>query len=123
MRINLNNKHLTGLVWVCQTTTFKETEPERTWGTYLTHVGFDNHDAARAWARELAIRYESVLLRLITAEQADGISIDVQPRVYDGHGDYEPYAIEDSYEVMPGRPLTCWYHEECHINGHGKRPQ
>ena len=42
--------------------------------------------------------------------------MDVQPRVYHGR-DYEPFAVTDSWEVMPGRPVTEWHGDECHAVG------
>ena len=48
--------------------------------------------------------YAGVLSLFLAVDGSDGVSVDVQPRVYYGH-DYEPYAITDSWEVIPGRPL------------------
>ena len=41
----------------------------------------------------------------IATRISDGVSVDVQPRVYHGR-DYEPYAITESWEVVPERPVT-----------------
>jgi hypothetical protein len=64
------------------------------------------------WASRLAHEYRGVLELLAAADGSDGVSVDVQPRVYDGH-DYEPFAITDSYEVVSGRAVTEWHGEEC----------
>ena len=106
-RVDLSDS-LYGNVWVCQTTTFSESANEREWGTFLTHEGFSTHAEAREWASRLANDYMDVLLRLIGAEGYDGISVDVQPRVYHGD-DYEPKAMWDSWEVIPGRPVSEWH--------------
>ena len=106
-RVDLSDS-LNGPVWVCQTTTFSEPANEREWGTFLTHEGFSTRAEAREWASHLANDYMDVLLRLIGAEGSTGISVDVQPRVYNGIG-YEPHPITDSWEVIPGRPVDEWH--------------
>ena len=107
-RVNLANGHH-GTVWVCHTATFDEGE-EREWDSFATHA------EAATWASGLAHDYAGVLCLLLAVDGSDGVSVDVQPRVYDGH-DYEPYAITDSWEVMPGRPVTEWHGDECHDVG------
>ena len=64
----------------------------------------------------IAHDYAGVLCLLLAVDGSDGVSVDVQPRVYDGR-DYEPYAVTDSWEVMPGRPVTEWHGDECHDVG------
>ncbi|MBR3160982.1 MAG: hypothetical protein IKF14_18000 [Atopobiaceae bacterium] len=113
-RVNLANEQH-GTVWVCQTATFDEGE-EREWDSFATHAAFATRTEAIMWASRLAHDYASVLRLLLAVDGSDGISVDVQPRVYDGR-DYEPYAITDSWEVVPGRPVTEWHGDECHDVG------
>ena len=114
-RANLMNE-LYGTVWACQTATFDEGE-EREWDSFATHAAFATHTEAMMWASRLAHDYASVLCLLLAVDGSDGVSVDVQPRTYDGH-DYEPHAITDSWEVVPGRPVTEWHGDECHDVGY-----
>ena len=113
-RVNLANEHH-GTVWVCQTATFGEGE-EREWDSFATHAAFATHAEAVTWASRLAHDYASVLSLFLAVDGSDGVSVDVQPRVYHGL-DYEPYAITDSWEVVPGRAVTEWHGDECHDVG------
>ena len=99
-RVNLANGHH-GTVWVCQTATFGEGE-EREWDSFATHAAFATRTKAMGRASRLAHDYAGVLCLLLAVDGSDGISVDVQPRVYHGR-DYEPYAVTDSWEVVPGK--------------------
>ena len=113
-QVNLADEHH-GTVWACQTATFDEGE-EREWDSFATHAAFATRTEAMMWASRLAHDYASVLSLFLAVDGSDGVSVDVQPRVYHGR-DYEPYAVTDSWEVVPGRPVTEWHGNECHDVG------
>ena len=102
-RVNLASEHH-GTVWACQTATFDE-GGEREWDSFATHAAFATRTEAMTWASRLAHDYASVLSLFLAVDGSDGISVDVQPRIYDGH-DYEPYAVADSWEVILGTPIA-----------------
>ena len=52
------------------------------------------------WASKLAHDYASVLSLFLAVDGSDGVSVDVQPRVYDGR-DYEPYAVNLVQKAFP----------------------
>ena len=113
-QVNLADEHH-GTVWACQTATFDEGE-EREWDSFATHAAFATRTEAIMWTSRLAHDYASVLCLFLAVDGSDGVSVDVQPRVYHGR-DYEPYAVTDSWEVVPGRPVTEWHGNECHDVG------
>ena len=79
-RVNLaDERH--GTVWACQTATFDEGEG-REWDSFATHAAFATRTEAMTWASRLANDYAGVLRLLLAVDGSDGVSVDVQPRVY-----------------------------------------
>ena len=97
-RLNLANEHH-GTVWACQTATFDEGE-EREWDSFATHAAFATRTEAMMWASRLAHDYAGVLRLLLAVDGSDGVSVDIQPRVYHGR-DYEPYAVNLVQKAFP----------------------
>ena len=59
---------------------------------------------------------ETTLVGLVCGIGEIGENLIDGNSVYHGR-DYEPYAVTDSWEVMPGRPVTEWHGDECHDVG------
>ncbi|MDO4798555.1 MAG: hypothetical protein Q4A01_11130 [Coriobacteriales bacterium] len=97
-RVSLANEHH-GTVWVCQTATFDEGE-EREWDSFATHAAFATRTEAVTWASRLAHDYAGVLCLFLAVDGSDGVSVDVQPRVYHGR-DYEPCAVNLVQKAFP----------------------
>ncbi|MDO4797192.1 MAG: hypothetical protein Q4A01_04130 [Coriobacteriales bacterium] len=113
-RVNLANEHH-GTVWVCQTCTFSEGDL-REFDAPVVHAAFATRTEAMGWAMGLACDYTGVLAHFVAVDGSDGISVEVVPRIYEGHA-YDERAITNSWEVVPGRPVTDWHGIDCRDNG------